>query len=117
MAPRPRMIAERALLDYVVSMAKLNKWLVYHALPSMNRRGAWATHFQGHVGFPDLILTHPSGDILIVELKSEIGRMTEGQTRWLNSFAAAGVETHVWRPAQLKDGTIAARLSKAPKRV
>ena len=110
------MVTERALLDAVIAIAKGNKWLVYHALPSMNRRGAWATHFRGHNGFPDLILSHPGGDLVIVELKSEIGRTTNDQVRWLNSFAAAGIETHVWRPAQLKDGTIQRRLSQPVKR-
>lgn len=104
------MVTERALLDAVVAMAKGNGWLVYHALPSMNRRGAWATHFRGHAGFPDLVLSHPTGDLVIVELKSEIGKLTAGQVKWLHAFAAAGIETCVWRPEQLKDGTIAARL-------
>jgi len=110
------MISERALLDAVVAIAKGNRWLVYHALPSMNRRGAWATHFRGHAGFPDLILNHPVGDLVIVELKSEIGRVTDGQHRWLASFEAAGIETHDWRHAQLKNGTIAGRLGKPVKR-
>ena len=109
-------MTERALLDAVIAIAKGNRWLVYHALPSMNRRGAWATHFRGHNGFPDLILSHPGGDLVIVELKSEIGRTTNDQVRWLNSFAAAGIETHVWRPAQLKDGSIQRRLATPIKR-
>ena len=110
------MISEAALLDAAVAIAKGKGWLVYHALPSMNRRGAWATHFRGHKGFPDLVLAHPQGDLLVVELKSEIGRVSEGQVRWLNTFTAAGIETHLWRPAQLKDGTIANRLSTPVKR-
>ena len=110
------MISEAALLDATVAIAKGNGWHVYHALPSMNRRGAWATHFRGHKGFPDLVLSHPVGDLVIVELKSEIGRVSEGQVRWLNSFAAAGIETHVWRPAQLRDGTIQQRLLRPIKR-
>ena len=110
------MISEAALLDCVVAYAKATGWLVYHAMPSMNRRGAWATHFRGHKGFPDLVLSHPVGDLVIVELKSEIGRVSEGQVRWLNSFAASGIETHVWRPAQWKDNTIQARLLRPIKR-
>lgn len=110
------MISERALLDAVVAMAKGNHWNVFHALPSMNRRGAWATHFRGHAGFPDLVLSHRIGDLVIVELKSEIGRLTDGQHKWLQSFEAAGIETHVWRPAQLKDGTISRRLGTPIRR-
>ena len=110
------MISERALKDAVVELAKSQGWLVYHALPSMNRRGAWATHFQGTAGFPDLVLSHPKGDLVIVELKSEIGKLTTFQHRWLLSFEAAGIETHVWKPADLKDGTIATRLTRPIKR-
>ena len=110
------MITERALKDAVVSMAKGQGWLVYHALPSLNRRGAWATHFQGHAGFPDLVLSHPVGDLVIVELKSDIGKLTTLQHRWLVSFEAAGTETHVWRPAEWKNGTIADRLRHPIKR-
>lgn len=110
------MITERALKDAVVEMAKACGWLVYHALPSMNRRGAWATHFQGHAGFPDLVLSHEAGDLVIVELKSEIGRLTEGQHRWLRSFEASGLETRVWRPRDLKDGTIQTRLANPMRR-
>lgn len=110
------MISERALKDAVVELAKSQGWLVYHALPSLNRRGAWATHFQGHAGFPDLVLSHPVGDLVIVELKSEIGKVTTLQHRWLASFEAGGIETHVWRPSQLKDGSIVKRLTRPVKR-
>jgi len=109
-------ITEKALLDAVVTLAKRWNWQVFHALPSMNRRGAWATHFRGHAGFPDLVLSHKVGDLVIVELKSEIGRLTEGQHKWLASFEAAGIETHVWRPEQLKDGTIVRRLGTPMRR-
>ena len=46
----------------------------------------------------------------------KIGRVTDGQHRWLGSFEAAGIETHVWRPAQLKDGTISKRLATPIRR-
>ena len=110
------MITERALKDACVDLAKAYGWLVYHALPSINSRGRWATHFQGHAGFPDLVLVHPAGDMVVVELKSEIGKQTSAQRRWLMAFAAAGVEIDVWRPEQLKDGTIAERLRPPMRR-
>ena len=106
------MITERALKDACIDLAKAYGWLVFHALPSINARGRWATHFQGHAGFPDLVLCHSAGDLIIVELKSEIGKQTPGQRHWLTALAAAGVETDLWRPEQLKDGTIARRLGK-----
>lgn len=110
------MITERALKDACVELAKACGWLVYHALPSINRRGAWATHFQGDKGFPDLVLVHKAGDLVVVELKSEIGRLTPGQHRFLEAFQAAGVETHVWRPEDLKNGTISRRLTSPARR-
>lgn len=104
------MITERALKDACIDLAKAHGWLIFHALPSINVRGRWATHFQGHPGFPDLVLVHPAGDLLVAELKSEIGRVTPAQQRFLDAFKSAGVESYVWRPAELKDGTIARRL-------
>lgn len=106
------MITERALKDACVDLAKAHGWLVFHALPSINVRGRWATHFQGHPGFPDLVLVHPAGALVVAELKSDIGRVTPSQQRFLDAFTAAGVESHVWRPAELKDGTIARRLAR-----
>jgi len=111
-AAGPPVITERALKDACIDLAKAHGWLVFHALPSINVRGRWATHFQGHAGFPDLVLCHPTGDLLVVELKSEIGRQTPGQKAWLACLEAASVEVDLWRPEQLKNGTIVRRLGK-----
>ncbi len=110
------MITERALKDACIDLAKACGWLVYHALPAVNSRGRWATHFQGDAGFPDLVLVHKAGDLVVAELKSDIGRVTPGQQRFLDAFKAAGVETYVWRPAELKDGTISRRLASPTRR-
>jgi hypothetical protein len=52
-------MSETDFKDMVISVAKRYGWLVHHDLPSMNRRGAWATHVQGDTGFPDLFMVHP----------------------------------------------------------
>lgn len=110
------MITERALKDACVDLAKAYGWLVFHALPSINVRGRWATHFQGHPGFPDLVLVHQAGDMLVAELKSEIGRLTPSQQRFLDAFRANDVDAYLWRPEQLKDGTIARRLERPTRK-
>ena len=105
-------ITERALKDACIDLAKAHGWLVFHALPSINARGRWATHFQGHPGFPDLCLVHPLGDLVVAELKSDIGRVTPSQQRFLDAFTVSGVDAYLWKPEHLKNGFIARRLIK-----
>jgi hypothetical protein len=54
----------------------------------------------GDVGFPDLILAR-AGRLVVVELKTERGRLGPGQALWLELFRAADVEVHVWRPGDM----------------
>ena len=93
---------ETALKSIVVNIARRYGWLIHHDLPAMNRRGRWATHVEGDVGFPDLVLLSPHyGQLLFVELKSEKGRTTSSQDNWLDALGLAGVEHHVVRPSDL----------------
>jgi hypothetical protein len=48
-------------------------------------------------GFPDLTVVGAHG-VLFRELKSERGRVTADQRRWLDALAAAGADVVVWRP-------------------
>ena len=65
--------------------------LVYHTLRS---KGSQA-------GFPDRICLRERQ--IVVELKRESGKPTADQVRWLDGFAAAGVETYLWRPSDLQE--------------
>jgi hypothetical protein len=94
-------VTEKELKDHVVALAKHFGYLVHHDLPAMNVRGRWATHVQGDTGFPDLILVHPKGGIVVIELKRETGKVTPGQKRWLAAFSMAGILTQVVRPSDL----------------
>ena len=94
---------EAALKSTVINVARMKGWLIHHDLPAMNRRGRWATHVEGDVGFPDLVLLSPHyGQLLFVELKSEKGRTTSSQDNWLGALTLAGIESHVVRPADLE---------------
>lgn len=92
-------MTEKELKDYLVTVAKHLGYLIHHDLPAMNIRGRWATHVQGDTGFPDLILLHPKGGMLVMELKRETGKLTPGQKRWLSAFERAGISTHIVRPS------------------
>ena len=96
------LVNEKELKSVVINIARMGGWLIHHDLPAMNIRGRWATHVEGDVGFPDLVLLSPHyGQLMFVELKSERGRTTSSQDNWLDSLGLAGVEHHVVRPSDL----------------
>jgi hypothetical protein len=67
-------VKEADFQKIVISIAKASGWLVHHPLPSMNRRGIWATHELGDHGFPDLVLAHPKGVLYSQNLKATKAR-------------------------------------------
>ncbi len=72
--------------------ARLLRWLVYHTYDSRNSTP----------GFPDLVLIRPPR-LIVAELKTETGRVTDEQKLWLENFKAVPmVETYVWRPSDWK---------------
>lgn len=108
-------ITEAQFTANVIELAQILGWRTAHFRPCRTKNG-WRTPVQGDgKGFPDLILTR--GDrCLAVELKRRpADKPTDEQKRWLASFAATGIETDVWRPADMKD-TIPRILSGSPTR-
>ena len=98
-AIHPR-ITERTLQDAIVECARALGWThVYHT---------WlAAHSTP--GFPDLVLLRPPR-LLVIECKTERGKVSEAQHDWLAAFTACGVEATIARPADWYDGTIEALL-------
>mgnify|MGYP003632809887 CR=1 FL=1 len=92
-------VSERSFQTAVVELCQLLDWRVFHPLPATNQRGQWRTFTQGHPGFPDLTLSHRTRGFLMVELKSDTGRLSEAQKLWRDSLQASGVEWHLWRPS------------------
>ncbi len=81
--------SENAWRDHtLVPYARLRGWRVY-----------W-TYFSKHspAGFPDLTLVR-DGVLLIRELKTDRGRLTDAQRDWLAGLQACGVDAAVWRPS------------------
>ena len=96
-------MTENELKSVVLNVARRAGWMIHHDLPAMSRNGRWATHVEGTVGFPDLVLVHPNaGQLLFVELKSDKGKTTTSQDNWLAAIGLAGCENHVVRPADLE---------------
>ena len=101
-------INEAALQAAVIELARLHGWLVMHQRPAQVRPGRWITPTTGDIGFPDLVLAHPSRGVIFAELKTAVGRVSAEQQKWIATLKAAGCEVHVWRPSDIQ--TIRQRL-------
>jgi hypothetical protein len=90
--PKPQRIAEKDFQKQVLEIARLYRWHAYH--PALSK---WSER-----GWPDLALVRPPR-LVFAELKSERGRVTTHQERWLALLGACpGVEVFLWRPSDLE---------------
>ncbi len=100
-------MSEDQLLTGVLDLMRLFRWRYYHVRNS--RRGIT----QGHSGFPDIVAIRPPR-LMVVELKTQTGRLTFEQQSWLTDFEVVrqekGIEAYVWRPCHWRDGSIEAIL-------
>lgn len=78
---------EKILQDKVIQIARMNGFKVQHSRPVQQADGRWLTAIQGDAGFPDLVLAHPQRGVLFLELKSDTGKLTPGQTAWRHSIS------------------------------
>ena len=85
----------------VVELAHLFGWKVHHTRPAILPGGKWATHGIDP-GFPDLVMAHPAHGMIIAELKSQKGRISEAQLEWAIALRES-VRVRFWRPSDLAD--------------
>lgn len=88
----------------IVDAAKTTGWLVHHTRKARGKHETkWRTPIQGHVGFPDLVLVHPTAHrVMIVELKRRPAKPTLAQAQWIEAFIRAGITARVvWVPDEL----------------
>ena len=87
-----RQVTEKQWQAQVMEMAGWLGWSVYHTHDSR----------RSEAGFPDLTLVRGER-LLFAELKTEVGRVSGAQERWLSMLRAVpGVEVFVWRPSDAK---------------
>ena len=84
----PLALTEKEFQAQVVDLAKTLGYRVYHPWLSIRSERGW----------PDLALFKP-GRFLLAELKTDKGKVSDRQTEMLADLKAAGVEVHLWRPA------------------
>lgn len=95
MASRHARITEEQFQRRVVDTAHLYGWRVVHYRAALSRSGRYRTPLQGDQGAPDLLLAK-QGRVLLVELKSDTGRLGPGQAEWAT---AIGPDLYrLWRP-------------------
>jgi hypothetical protein len=86
-------ITEAQFLAQVIQVARLFHWRPYH--PALSK---WSER-----GWPDLALCRPPR-LLLVELKSEKGKLTQQQREWLDDLARCpGVEAYLWKPSSFDE--------------
>jgi hypothetical protein len=78
---------EREWQRYVVQLARSRGWSVFHVPDSRRTTPGW----------PDLALLR-APDFLLVELKTNNGRLSRNQQTTIDALEACHVEVHVWRP-------------------
>ncbi len=84
---------EKQWLGMVVDLAQTLGWEAYHPWLSIHSPRGW----------PDLALCRPPR-LILAELKTEKGKLTVPQERWLELLRAVpGVEVYLWRPSDLQD--------------
>ena len=81
-------LTEKEFQAQVVALAKTLGYRVYHTYFSIHSERGW----------PDLALFR-EGRFLLAELKTDKGKVSDKQTEMLADLKAAGVEVHLWRPA------------------
>lgn len=78
----------------VMDLAKRCGWMVSHTLPAIRQSGRISTPIKGDRGEPDLRLAR-RGVVLFVELKTNTGKVSPDQQKWLDALDGYGA---VWRP-------------------
>lgn len=87
-------MTEDELLTGLMDALAAGGWLAVH-----HRRSDLAI-IQGRVGWPDIAAVHAGRRLFVViECKTERGRVDPEQERWLSALQDAGVDARIVRPS------------------
>jgi hypothetical protein len=110
-------MSEKALQDRVIGRAKRRGWRVAHA-----GRGWVGNHETGDgqfitpmaPGWPDLVMFNPKmlpgRRAIAIELKKELGVVSDEQVDWLRLLNNCGIPAVVVRPSDMREGRVNAIL-------
>ena len=93
-------LTEREWQQQVSELAELCGWSWAHWRPAMTKHG-WRTPVSGPIGagHPDLLLAHPvRHEVLLVELKTDQGKVTHQQRTVHELLRRSGLRVEVWTP-------------------
>lgn len=98
-------VSEDDLLRAVLSLCALYNWRTLHVRPAITAKG-YRTAVQGTgVGFPDVLAVKGS-TLIVAELKSDKGKLTDAQELWLRAWEPIASLVTVWRPIDWENGSI-----------
>lgn len=103
------MITEKEFGTQVEQLLNTFHWRWVHFRPARVRRGGrdvYETAYTGYKGFPDYVAVR-RGLCLIVELKSDDGKLSPEQKEWGDDFKQVadhglGFMYFVWRPSDFE---------------
>lgn len=81
-------ITEKELESQVRDLAELFGWKYYHTWRSIH----------SPAGFPDCVMVRENR-IIFAELKSEKGKTSEQQFKWLEALGRTKTEVYLWKPS------------------
>jgi hypothetical protein len=101
---------ETEFLVMVTQLAEIYGWRWAHFRVARTKYG-WATAVSGPLGagFPDLVLTRErDGRMVMAELKTETGRLSEDQSRVLGYLQGVSrlhgwLQVCIWRPSMFDE--------------
>ena len=99
-------LSETEFQQTIIDLANALGWVVAHFRGVRVQRQDGSVYYQTPVqadgaGFPDLVLVKDY--VIYAELKTDTGKVSEAQTKWINLLSKAGCDVYVWRPKQFED--------------
>jgi hypothetical protein len=100
----------RDLQKAIIEIANFRSWRCCHfqSVLATGRDGKarWRTPFSAQgKGWPDIFAVRDERAVAI-EVKGDGDQMRPEQLEWLAALSAAGIETFVWTPKELRSGEI-----------
>jgi len=97
------LISEKDLNTFIHELADLYSWEAYHQIDMGPCRVCRAPNYSKRIGpgFPDWVLAHDNGRLILAEAKSGKGILSEEQKKWGDVLRLGPAEYYVWRPSDM----------------